>query len=227
MNEELLIEYKRTGNSEVKEKIVLNNLALVKSVCNQLGYTNDLFQEGVILLMSSVDKYEIEKNVAFSTYAYKCIKGGLIDYLTKNVNYNGALSRQESRELTKLKKIQAELSSKIGHGTQLKEFEAENHARIQELENRCYSKSLDANIGHEKNGLTLSDIIPDKHNSEDYQIFKMDMEKLLNEDELKIIDFMSKTKLYIKHIADEFDISERTAYNYVNKLKEKIANYLK
>jgi len=223
MNTELFIEYKRTGDLELKEKITLENIGLVKSICNKLGYTDDLLQEGIIILMRVIDNFDLDKKTTFESYVYRNVKQGLLDYLAKNVNYNGVLSRRESKELSKLRKIKYDLNSK----NEILNFEKEFLPRMKELEQKYISKSLDAGLETEEGQITLSEIIGDNKNNEDYQIFKMDMEKLLTADDLKIIEFMSTTKSYIKCISNEFKVSERTAYNYVNKLKEKMINYFK
>ncbi|NPA13317.1 MAG: sigma-70 family RNA polymerase sigma factor [Aquificae bacterium] len=71
-----------------KEKIVLENLSLVKKVASKIYYRlpkgdiefDDLVNVGVIGLMKAIDRYDKDK-AKFSTYAYIKIRGEILDYL--------------------------------------------------------------------------------------------------------------------------------------------------
>ncbi len=73
---------------EEKEKIVLENLQLVKKVASKIYYRlpkgeiefDELVNVGVIGLLKAIDKYDKEK-AKFSTYAYIKIRGEILDYL--------------------------------------------------------------------------------------------------------------------------------------------------
>lgn len=89
-NEELLQLYKETNQLEVKQELVMRYIYLVKRIALQMkdiyaSFTqlDDIINEGVIVLMSSIEKYEIEKNVKFETYISKRIKGMIIDLARK------------------------------------------------------------------------------------------------------------------------------------------------
>lgn len=89
-NEELLQLYKETNKLEVKQELVMRYIYLVKRIALQMkdiyaSFTqlDDIINEGVIVLMSSIEKYEIEKNVKFETYISKRIKGMIIDLARK------------------------------------------------------------------------------------------------------------------------------------------------
>ncbi len=89
-NEELLAEYKRTGDLAVKQEITLRYIYIVKSIALQMkniysGFAqlDDIVNEGVIVLMTAVDKFDIEKNVKFSTFVSKRIRGMIIDLARK------------------------------------------------------------------------------------------------------------------------------------------------
>lgn len=89
-NEALFREYKRTGNPEIKNAIVLRYAHLVKNVAFQLrglyfsfAQVEDIVNEGIILLMGAVDKFDIEKNVRFETYIAKRLRGMVIDLARK------------------------------------------------------------------------------------------------------------------------------------------------
>jgi RNA polymerase sigma factor FliA len=89
-NEELLIEYKKTQKLEIKQELVMRYVYIVKSISLQmrnvyLGFAqlDDIINEGVLAIMSSIDKYDLEKNVKFETYISKRIRGMIIDLARK------------------------------------------------------------------------------------------------------------------------------------------------
>ena len=92
----LLKEYKK-GNLNVKDEIILGNLKLVLSVVKKINYSNnidpdDLFQVGCIGLIKSIDNFNIDLNVAFSTYAIPMIIGEIKRFIRDNSNVK--ISRQ-------------------------------------------------------------------------------------------------------------------------------------
>jgi len=72
-----------------KEKIVLENLPLIKKVASKIYYKlpdscdvefDDLVNVGVIGLLKAIENYD-EKKAKLSTYAYIRIRGEILDYL--------------------------------------------------------------------------------------------------------------------------------------------------
>ena len=91
-----LNEYKK-GNKEYKDLIVNGNIKLILTVIKRLNYSSsvdpdDLFQIGCIGLIKAIDNFNIELNVAFSTYAIPMIIGEIKRYLRDNNNVK--ISRQ-------------------------------------------------------------------------------------------------------------------------------------
>lgn len=89
-NEELLRMYKETGSLEIKQEIVMRYVSLVKSIALQMrdiymGFSqvDDIINEGVIAIMSAVEKFDLDMNVKFETYISKRIKGMIIDLARK------------------------------------------------------------------------------------------------------------------------------------------------
>ena len=85
-NEELLQLYKETGSLEIKQEIVMRYIYLVKSIALQMrdiylsfSQVDDIISEGVIAIMSAIDKFDVEKNVKFETFISNRIKGMIID----------------------------------------------------------------------------------------------------------------------------------------------------
>ncbi len=88
--EELFTLYRSTGRLDIKQEIALRYLYVVKSIALQMrnvyiGFeqTEDIVNEGVIVLMKCIDRYEDDKNAKFETYVSKRLRGMIIDIARK------------------------------------------------------------------------------------------------------------------------------------------------
>jgi RNA polymerase sigma factor for flagellar operon FliA len=101
----LLALYKETGNQELKWPLVLRYEWLVRSIAHQIfgvyssfAQLDDIIHEGVITLMSAIDKFEPEKGIKFETYVSKRIRGMVID-LARQQDWLPRSVRRRSREI--------------------------------------------------------------------------------------------------------------------------------
>ena len=83
-------EYAATKSSEVREQLILEYAPLVKLVAGRLsmylGYNveyDDLVSYGIFGLIDAIDKFDLEKNVKFETYASLRIRGAILDQIRK------------------------------------------------------------------------------------------------------------------------------------------------
>ncbi|KXL54553.1 RNA polymerase sigma factor FliA [Anaerotignum neopropionicum] len=90
-NEELFAEYKATGDLDIKNELVLRYVYIVRNVAFQMrgvycdfAQIDDIINEGVLALMSSIDKYDMDMNVKFESFISKRIRGIVIDIARKN-----------------------------------------------------------------------------------------------------------------------------------------------
>jgi RNA polymerase sigma factor for flagellar operon FliA len=87
-NRELWQKYRQTGDSDLREKLLLAYLPLVKLVAGRMKQTlpravqlSDLEGAGVRGLIQSVDSYDPERGVKFESYASARIRGSILDGL--------------------------------------------------------------------------------------------------------------------------------------------------
>ena len=80
-----LFEQARNGNAQARDQLVLDNTGLVWSVVKKYrgrGYEQeDLFQIGCIGLIKAIDNFNLDMDVAFSTYAVPMITGEIRRFL--------------------------------------------------------------------------------------------------------------------------------------------------
>lgn len=80
-----LLKLTKEGDQDAREKIVLDNMGLIRSVVKRFtgrGHEpEDLFQIGSIGLLKAVDKFDLSYDVKFSTYAVPMITGEIKRFL--------------------------------------------------------------------------------------------------------------------------------------------------
>lgn len=77
------------------------------------GFTqlDDVIHEGILVLLSAVDKYDPEKEVKFEAYIAKRLRGMVIDLVRKQ----DWIPRRVRQKATRLKRAAEELSIELGH----------------------------------------------------------------------------------------------------------------
>ncbi|MCZ7525208.1 MAG: RNA polymerase sigma factor WhiG [Acidimicrobiia bacterium] len=85
---ELWEEYKSTGASEIRERLILHYSPLVKFVAGRVAAglpqnieQADLVSYGIFGLIDAIDKFDPARGFKFETYAISRIKGSIIDEL--------------------------------------------------------------------------------------------------------------------------------------------------
>lgn len=83
-----LLKRVKQGDKRAREELINGNLRLVLSVIQRFSNRgenpDDLFQVGCIGLIKSIDNFDINQNVRFSTYAVPMIIGEIRRYLRDN-----------------------------------------------------------------------------------------------------------------------------------------------
>ncbi|NIR00380.1 MAG: sigma-70 family RNA polymerase sigma factor, partial [Gemmatimonadales bacterium] len=81
----LVAEYRRTGDTALRDKLIAQHLYLAQTAARKfagLGESHDdLLQEGAMGLINAVDLYDPERGVQFSTYATHLVEGQIRHYL--------------------------------------------------------------------------------------------------------------------------------------------------
>ena len=101
------VEYKRTNDPGLREKLILQYTPLVKYVLGRIALTipdilesEDILSYGIIGLITAVERFDPAKGVKFETYAISRIRGSIIDEL-RSLDWIPRSARQRTREITR------------------------------------------------------------------------------------------------------------------------------
>ncbi len=223
---ELWINYKKTGSLEIREKLTLQYIPLVKYIVNKIIKTlpknieyEDMVEYGIIGLLDAVEKFDITKDINFKTYAVIRIRGAIYDEL----RVMDMLPRSLRTLSKNIENAYIEIEKKNGKSATDEEVAAYLNIDIKELD-EIYSKVNVANISslndilhnNEDGKTTVADIIEDKKNENPQKKIKkkeikkelLKILKELNEKEKMVISLYYYDEITLKEIGKAMDISE-------------------
>lgn len=117
-NDELIRRYKETGDNELKWELVLRFEDQIRRVAlrtcglySSFSQLDDVIHEGVLALLSAVDRFDPSKGVKLETYVAKRLRGMIID-LSRKQDW---MPRQLRQTANRMSRAVEELSIELGH----------------------------------------------------------------------------------------------------------------
>ncbi len=168
----LWLEYRRSGDAAVRDRLILTYAPLVKYVAGRLGSglpahvdENDLVSYGLLGLIAAIERYDPARDIKFETYAIARIKGAIIDEL-RALDWVPRSVRSRAREI---ERAIADLESKLGRAPNDEEIAAKVGISVEELEesltdiSRSSIAALDElwSVSGEGDQISLMDTIED------------------------------------------------------------------
>ena len=169
----ILLERAHQGDKAARDEMVKKNTGLVWSIVkrflNRGAEAEDLFQIGSIGLLKAIDKFDLDFQVRFSTYAVPMISGEIRRFLRDD----GLLKVSRSLKETAVRgyAVREALERKLGREPALKEIAAELKISPEELamalESKAEVESLQKVIYQgEGNEISLMDRLREKQTRE-------------------------------------------------------------
>ena len=113
---QLWADFKATGSTSSRERLILHYSPLVKYVAGRVGVglpshidTADLVSYGIFGLIDALDKFDTRREVKFESYAVSRIRGAIIDEL-RSLDWIPRSVRAKAKEV---ERIYASLSAKL------------------------------------------------------------------------------------------------------------------
>ncbi len=247
-NEELLEQYSKNRHLEIKQELVLRYLYVIKSAAIRMrdvyvGFAQleDIINEGVIILMAAIDKFDPSKNVKFETYISKRIRGMIIDLARKQ----DWVPRSARRRAKAVQEAVEDFTAKNGRSPEEQELAEclgltpEKFRRINSKINLFSVVSLDMILdgaGENKQSVSIpSDVISEQpeefYLEQEFKQALADGIQVLKEKEQMVVSLYYVEELNMKQIAEVLEVSEprisQIHANAIRKLKEYIENEMK
>ena len=231
-----LLRLAQNGDKSARDELIIGNLRLVLSIIQKFNLkgesANDLFQVGCIGLIKSIDNFNLDFDVKFSTYAVSMIIGELRRFQRDN---NSVRISRSIRDLAyRALQIKDEISKNEQREATIKEIadrlgESEREVGIA-MEAIVEPISLYESVYNDgEDSVYVIDKLTDSENSAEALVETLSLKdalKKLSEREIEIITrrfFSGKTQM---EIADEIGISQAQVSRLEKGALEKLKKYM-
>lgn len=240
--DELLRLYKRTGIQKYKWPLVLRYEGLVKSIALQISgvyngfaQVDDIVNEGIITLMNSVDKFDLEKGTKFETYVSKRIRGMIID-LARQQDWLPRSIRKRSREIDRAVSSLSNCLNRFPTDREIADYmglSVEKYREDAAATALCNIVSLEAIFERRGEGDTGISLPAGEADSPESRVQQKELlEQLsagirtLRENEQMVLSLYYERGLNMRNIAQVMDISEPRVSQIHSRAIQKLRVYL-
>ncbi|MDX2229468.1 MAG: RNA polymerase sigma factor SigF [Leptolyngbyaceae cyanobacterium bins.349] len=230
---ELLREYQTSPTPQVRNRLVELNFGLVRREAhhwiNQCTENyEDLLQVGSIGLIRAIERFDISKGHAFSSFAIPYIRGEIQHYLrdkSQSVRIPRRWQALQRKAILVMRELQTSLN-RPPHDAEIAAALEISVAEWHEIKLACQNRallSLDAPIGDEEGGASsLAELVPDSR-YRSFQLAQEDQIRLqqaltqLEKRTRQILEFVFLYDLTQKETAERLGISAVTVSRRVKK----------
>ena len=221
--EKLWEDYQKKPTPELREKLIIEYAQLVKLVAGRLsmylGHNvefDDLVSYGIFGLIDAIDKFDMDKNVKFETYASLRIRGAILDQIRK-MDWIPRTVRQRQRKIDDAMKAvemrtgkaatDEELASELGlTGDELLNWQSQlkvtNVVSLNEFEENGPEPVMDARGN--SHFAQPEDVVAE----EELKVTLTEALDLLTEKERRVIELYYYEDLTLKEISKVLEVSE-------------------
>lgn len=239
---ELLQKYNKNRSASIRNRLVEMNLGLVRKEAHHWKHQcqenyDDLMQIGCVGLIQAIERFDLSRGLAFSSFAMPYIRGEIQHYL-RDKSPTVRIPRKWSALLHRSKKVVAHLRQDLGRTPsddevrQAMELTPEEWQQFKVAKQNQSTLSLDAPVRQADNeGSSLGDLVPDAR-YQSFQLAQEDQIRLrqamsqLEDRTRKILEFVFLQDLTQKETAARLDISAVTVSRQVKKGLQQLSQLL-
>ncbi|SEA59299.1 RNA polymerase sporulation-specific sigma factor [Thalassobacillus cyri] len=225
-----LIAKSQEGDQEARDMLVERNVRLVWSVVQRYihrGYDQeDLFQIGCIGLLKSVDKFDLNYEVKFSTYAVPMIIGEIQRFIRDDGSVKVSRSLKEMNN--KIRRKKEELTKELGRSPTIDEMAkalemSSEEVVLAEEAGRAPQSIHETVYENDGDPITLLDQMAE----DDTKWF----DKMMLQDVIRKLDKRERLIIYLRYFKDktQTEVAERLGISQVqvSRLEKKILKEIK
>ena len=231
-----LIQLAHEGDQSAREQLVLDNVGLVWSIVRRFAgrghELEDLYQIGCIGLIKAIDKFNLEFDVKFSTYAVPMITGEIKRFLRDDGMIKVSRSLKELG--MRVSSIREKMIWELGREPGLEELAVRAGVSREEvaasMEASVEVESIYRTVGSgEDQNLRLLDKLQDEHEQQEELLNKMVLKQLLEQLSQKDREIIMRR--YFENqtqsqIAADLNISQVQVSRLEKKILRKMREYL-
>ena len=244
----LFEEYRTHGSREAAVKLIMANLRVSVAIASEYLHTGadhmDLIQEGNVVLLQAIKKFDPSKNVRFHAYAAWWSRAYILRYLLNTYRLVKIGTTQDQRKLFyNLKKEKSKLERE-GFAPDTKLLADRLNVRerdVVEMDQRLgnWELSLDQPLGEEQDG-SLLDILPSQQVPADEQLAHDQLRTLFREklaEFVKSLDerdedilrnrLLSETPLTLDDLGAKYGITKERTRQLEARIIKRLREYLK
>jgi RNA polymerase sigma factor for flagellar operon FliA len=221
VNEKVWNKYKLTHNIELRNKILMKYLNIVKINAKRMSamYRNhadleDIVNQGVFVLMDCIEKFDPNRSVKFDTFASIRIRGSIIDYIRKQ----DWVPRNVRKKAKTVGDAFSELQITLGRNASEKEVAEHLGTGVDEINKILGEASGFSVLSYEELIQDHVSIYKDDNiliNSPELQLQEEELKKIvassidmLNENERIVISLYYYEELKLKEISEVLGLSQ-------------------
>lgn len=169
-------EYKRTKSEKIRNQLIMRYLWMIKHLAGRLAIRlptfmtqEDLESCGVFGLMEAVHKFDPDMGIEFEAYAYRRIRGSMIDEIRK-ANWMPRSTWQKLQELRSVKDrlenegscTEEKLAGEMGITVnELRKLESQYH--------RAFALSLDESVNSPDGDMRVGHMVQDRASPDPFE----------------------------------------------------------
>ena len=241
----LMRQYKETGSLELRNQLVMHYSYIAKTVAVKMSSTyhkyatvEEMVNHGAIALIDSLERYDPDQGVKFSTYAYTKVRGAIIDYVRKQ----DWLPRRVRQTDILITKAEEQLTNELGRTPTREEMAARLEMPLAKYDKCVFEMSGESMYSFEAllstpvqmNHFKLQEDELGPEEQMDEQELRQELAKAidsLGEQERTVLSLYYYENLTMREIGQVMGVSEQRIgqinRKLIQKLRDKLERYMK